>query len=100
MNYADQVQKTGSFTSAATPVAVTNTLGWVPRHVRFYCADTNVFLGEWYDTMADASFVKSLAGGAVQALIAAAGVTPTANGFTMGTATQVTTKVTHWVASR
>lgn len=107
LEYQNQSQASGSFTSAGTPAAVRVNLGWTPSFVKFYCADTNAFVGEWYSSMADASFVKSLAGGTIQAEITTNGVTPNTattsalqDGFTMGTACQVTTKVTHWVAFR
>jgi hypothetical protein len=100
VEYAEQTVKSGSFTAANPAVATTITLGWVPSFVKFVTLDTNAFTGEYWDSLADASFVKSLAGGTIQALISSAGVTPTDDGFTLGTGCQVAAKVTHWVAFR
>lgn len=99
--YAEQNQKSGSFTAAATAVATTITLGWKPSYVKFYTADTTIFTGEHYDSMDDASFVKLISHDtAQQALISSAGVTLTSTGFTLGTGCQVAEKVTSWVAFR
>lgn len=98
--YPENIVVTGSFTAANPAVAVTVTCGFEPRFVRFVTLDTNAFTGEFFEDMADASFIKSLAGGAIQALISSDGVTPSATGVTFGTACQVATKVTHYIITR
>lgn len=81
---------------AAAAAAVTFTCGFLPRAVRFYNI-TDRISDIWYEGMAAASSVHTVAAGTVT-LEATNGITVTANGFTVTAATMVASKSFAWEA--
>jgi hypothetical protein len=88
----------GRYLDTGTVAAFTITLGFKPRHIKV----ANVTSGdmvEWFEGMADASGIKSVAAG-TRSLITSNGITPTADGFTVGLDTDIcyTSEQLSWVA--
>lgn len=77
----------GRYVNGVTAAAVLITTGFRPRHVRIV-NNTSMDELNWFEGMADASGFKRLAAGTATA-IAANGITPTANGFTIGLDTDI-----------
>jgi hypothetical protein len=88
--------RTGKFTSNGAARTI-ETPGFRPKMVRFINA-TNAAHGLWLDTMPD-GYVHTQEGGTA-ALATSNGVTPLAEGFTLGTnaVLNTTAEVIHWVA--
>jgi hypothetical protein len=77
----------GRVLDTGTVAARDITLGFKPRVVRVINVTSRDMM-EWYEGMADASAVKTVAAG-TRTLITSNGITPTANGFTIGLDTDV-----------
>lgn len=59
-----------------------DTVGFKPRYIRVVNVTSRDML-EWFEGMADASAIKTVAAG-TRTLITTLGITPLANGFTVG----------------
>lgn len=73
---------TGRYITSSTAAAFNIDLGYAPRYI---CIE-NVTSGdkmEWYEGMADASAVKTVAAG-TRTIITSLGLTPSNKGFTVG----------------
>lgn len=77
----------GRYVNGATAAAFVITTGFKPRHVRIVNNTSQDELS-WFEGMADASGFKRLAAGTGTA-ISSNGITPTANGFTVGLDTDI-----------
>ena len=89
---------TGRYLDTGTVAAYTFTLGFKPRYVKVEnVTDRNG--EEWYEGMADASAVKTVAAG-TKTLITTLGITPLSYGFTFGLDTDinVTSKQVSFIA--
>lgn len=87
-NSASVMQTTvGSYITSSTAAAFTITLGYKPLWVRVI-NETSGDMYEWYNGMADAEAVKTVAAG-TRSLITSLGITQSATGFTVGLDTDV-----------
>lgn len=88
---------TGAFTSDGNARNI-RTPGFRPRKVEVVNV-TSRDGGEWQDTMADASMLKTVAAG-TRTFATSNGITPLSDGFTLGADADVNadTEVCHWVA--
>ena len=88
----------GAFIDTGTVAATAFTLGFKPRYVRIV-NETSGDMEEWFEGMADAEAMKRVAAGTA-ALITSNGITPAANGFTLGLDTDilVTSEQLSWLA--
>lgn len=88
----------GRYINGVTAAAFTITTGFKPRHVRVVNNTSQDELN-WFEGMADASGFKRLAAGTATA-ISSNGITPTANGFTVGLDTDINvlSEQLSWVA--
>lgn len=77
----------GSYLTDATAAAVAITCGFRPRYVKVF-NETSGDQIEWNETMADAEGFKKVAAGA-SAMVTSNGITPSANGFTIGLDTDI-----------
>lgn len=85
LDYASQMHAVGSETVAATPAAITVTLGWSPRYVRVTNIN-NLATYEHWDGMDDGTSLDTANHADTQISVNAAGsITLTSTGFTMGT---------------
>jgi hypothetical protein len=89
---------TGRILDTGTVAAMAIVLGYKPRYVKVI-NNTSGDQMEWIQGMADASAFKKVAAGTTS-LITSNGITPTANGFTLGLDTDVlvTSEQITWVA--
>jgi len=94
---SDRVTHTGSFYGTGASLNVTK-LGFRPRAVTLLNKDGLCRL-EWTKDMADASGVKTVTDGTIS-FITSNGITPLANGFTLGADTDVNVadELVHYVA--
>lgn len=83
-------------TDAGTATVQTFTLGFAPRYVKWVNA-TDRIIDEWYEGMAAASSIHTVAAGTVT-LELTNGVTVSGNTFALTAATMVASKVYYWVA--
>lgn len=81
---------------ATAAVATTITLGFAPRRVIFVNA-TDRIIDEWYEGMASASAIHTVAAGTVT-LETTNGIAVSGNTFTVTAATMVASKTFYWVA--
>jgi len=90
--------KIGSYLDTGTAAAFTLTIGFKPRYVRVTNEDGDCWI-EWYEGMADAEGMKMLTGGTF-AKQTTLGITPTADGFTVGLDTDinVSSEQLSWIA--
>lgn len=88
----------GRYKDTDTAAAFDITTGFKPRYVRVVNVDDRETI-EWFEGMADASALKTQAAG-TQTLATSLGITPLANGFTVGldTLVNVTSKQISWIA--
>ena len=96
----DAGQTVGRYIDTGTVAAFDLEIGYKPRYV---CVE-NVTSGdkmEWFEGMADASAIKTVAAG-TRTIITSNGITPLANGFTVGLDTDVlvTSEQLSWRAAR
>jgi len=77
----------GRYLTDATAAAIVVTTGFKPRVVRVYNVTSRDMM-EWFEGMAAASAIKTVAAGA-RTLITSNGITVSANGFTIGLDTDV-----------
>ena len=99
ISYQGQVQEAGNFTVAATPAAVTVTLGWQPAYIKAININ-DVAEFEYFEGMADDSAIQHVTAGDMT--IETSGmITVSASGFTIGTGIGDTASdVVRWVAFR
>ncbi len=83
-------------TDAGTATAQTFTLGFTPRNVVWVNA-TDRITDEWYDGMASASSIHTLANG-TRSLELTNGIAVSGNTFTLTAVTMVASKVYYWKA--
>ncbi|MAF04953.1 hypothetical protein [Herbaspirillum sp.] len=83
-------------TDAGAAAALTITLGFVPRVVRFHNL-TDRISEEWFEGMAAASSLHTVAAG-TRTLETTNGITVTSNGFTVNATTMVASKSFYWEA--
>ena len=83
-------------TTAAAATALTETLGFEPKYVKFVNA-TDRIQDEWYFGMASASSINTVAAGTVT-LETTNGIAVSGNTFTLTATTMVASKVFYWVA--
>ena len=91
--------KTGAYTGTGSALNVT-TVGFRPKKVELLNA-TGLVTAFWTDSMADASAHKIINHDTAQnVVITSAGITPLANGFTVGTDADLNTaaETVHWIA--
>ena len=74
---------TGRYLSTAAAAAFNITLGFKPRYVRVLNNGSGDQY-EWFEGMADAEALKTTAATSAISLITTLGITPLANGFTVG----------------
>lgn len=88
----------GRYIDTGTVAAFNITCGFKPRYVRVVNT-TSRDMYEWFEGMADASAIKTVAAG-TRTLITSNGVTPLGNGFTIGLDTDVvvTSEQISWLA--
>ena len=88
----------GSYITTGTAAAIVITTGFKPRYVKVQ-NETSRDSYEWYEGMADAEAVKSVAAG-TSTLITTLGITVSASGFTIGldTDVNVTSEQISWLA--
>ena len=87
-NSASVIQLTvGSYITSSTAAAFTITTGYKPLWVRVV-NETSGDMYEWYNGMAAAEAVKTVAAG-TRSLITTLGITQNSNGFTVGLDTDV-----------
>ncbi len=74
-------------------------VGFRPKKVKLFNV-TGLCTGEWQETMADASVVKTVTDGTIS-FATSNGITPLADGFRIGADTDinVAAEVVHWEAS-
>lgn len=77
----------GTFIEDTTAVAIKRTTGFKPRYVKVQ-NETSRDSYEWFEGMADAEAIKTVAAGTVT-IITTLGITPAADGFTIGLDTDV-----------
>lgn len=77
----------GNYLEDATAAAFTITTGFTPRYV-IVQNETSRDRLEWFEGMADAEAIKTVAAG-TRTLITSLGITPAADGFTVGLDTDV-----------
>jgi len=101
LDYADSFQKVGAATVANPAVAITITLGWVPRYVRVINVN-NLSSYEYFSGMdAGTSLDNGNHADTQWSVNANNGITLTANGFTMGTdICDTASDVVRWLAIR
>jgi hypothetical protein len=89
---------TGKFVADAgvTGVAMTFTMGFTPRFVRFVNA-TDRIVDEWYDGMADDSAIESAANGTTT-LETSGGITVATGQFTVHADLVPASKTGYWIA--
>lgn len=88
----------GRYLDTGTAAAFTITTGFKPRYVRVEnLTDRNGY--EWFEGMADAAALKTVAAG-TKTLLTTLGITVSANGFTVGldTDVNVSSKQLSWIA--
>lgn len=97
----EQNCQAGSETVAATPVAITVTVGWKPKYVRAINVNDLTFF-EHFDGMTAGSSIDTANHDTTQISVNAAGsITLTSNGFTLGTdIADTAADVIRWVAFR
>ncbi len=83
-------------TTAAAATALTETLGFEPKHIRFINA-TDRIQDEWFQGMAAASSIHTVAAGTVT-LETTNGITVVGNTFSLTATTMVASKVFYWEA--
>jgi hypothetical protein len=83
-------------TDAAAAAAATFTLGFAPRVVRFHNL-TDRISDEWYEGMASASSLHSVAAG-TRTLETTNGIAVSGNTFTLTATTMVASKTFYWEA--
>lgn len=83
-------------TSSATAAANTFTVGFTPRVVRFHNL-TDRISDEWYEGMAAASSLHTVAAG-TRTLETSNGITVSGNTFTVNATTLVASKTFYWEA--
>ena len=90
----------GRYLTSSTAATIAITLGYTPRYVRVLNM-TSGDMYEWIEGMADASAHKRIAAGTAS-IITTLGITPTANGFTIGLDADVNVinEQLSWVAMR
>ena len=88
----------GSYIDTGTAAAVVITTGFKPRYVEV-CNETSSDSYKWFEGMADAEAIKSVAAG-TNSLITTLGITVSASGFTIGldTDVNVTSEQLSWIA--
>jgi hypothetical protein len=88
----------GSYLTDATAAAITIECGFKPRYVRVQ-NETSLDGVEWFEGMTDAHGIKTVAAG-TRTAITSLGITPAANGFTIGldTDVNVTSEQLRWYA--
>lgn len=97
--YQGQMQEAGNFTVAATPAAVTVTLGWQPAYVKAININ-DVAEFEYFEGMADDSAVKHVTAGDMT-IETSDMITVATTGFTIGTGIGDTASdVVRWIAFR
>jgi hypothetical protein len=77
----------GAYISTSTAAAFDIECGFTPRYVRIV-NETSGDVIEWFEGMADAEGYKRVAAG-TGALVTSNGITPLANGFTVGLDTDI-----------
>lgn len=98
-NDAGVVQRAlGRYIDTGTVAAFDLDIGFKPRYVRVINT-TSRDMYEWFEGMADASAIKTVAAG-TRTLITSNGITPLENGFTVGLDTDVvvTSEQLSWLA--
>ncbi len=88
----------GRYIDTGTAAAFNITCGFKPRYVRVINLTDREEI-EWFEGMADASALKTVAAG-TRTLPTTLGITPLANGFTVGldTLVNVASKQMSWIA--
>lgn len=99
MQMATAQGATGSGTSAATLAAVEVELGFKPKYVKVFVADTNCVATEWTDGMTAGKGIQLKENtGYKLTELSANGITVDDRGFTIGTSCQTASKKYYWVA--
>lgn len=83
-------------TDASAAAALTISLGFTPRYVRFVNL-TDRITDEWFDGMASASSLHTVAAGTMT-LEATNGIAVSGNSFTLTATTMVASKTFYWMA--
>ena len=88
----------GRYITTGTAAAIAIDCGFEPRYVRVVNT-TSRDMVEWFEGMADASAIKTVAAG-TRTKITSLGITPSAHGFTIGLDTDinVTSEQLSWLA--
>lgn len=60
-------------------------VGFKPKRVTIHRMTTAIDQGVWFEGMADASFLQHVGATGVRTLVSSQGITPTADGFDVGT---------------
>jgi hypothetical protein len=96
MSSGTQITKNGAVTGTGTNLDVT-VVGFRPRRVELHNS-TGLVSAVWTDSMADGKGLKRVTAGDMTEM--SAGITPLANGFRIGTDTDVNVagELVHWVA--
>jgi hypothetical protein len=91
----------GTLTSASSAAAIEVKCGFKPKYVKVWIKDdSNGFITEWWEKMADATAIKHILAGDISA-VTSNGITPSVAsgvGFTIGTACQVNSLPFIWMA--
>lgn len=89
---------TGRYLDTGTVAAYDFTCGFTPKYVKVVNVTSRDEL-EWFEGMADASAVKTVAAG-TRTLITTLGITPLTDGFTLGldTDVNVSNEQVSWIA--
>lgn len=98
MSSGVQLSKNGSVTGTGSALSV-KTIGFRPRRVELINTD-GLAVGVWFDSMADGSMLKEITAGTKSFVTGGNGITPLANGFTLGADADmnVSGEVIHYVA--
>lgn len=91
---------TGRYLDTGTVAAYTFVCGFKPRYVKVTNLAGTSSSFEWYEGMADASAWKIFSVTTESAIVTTNGITPTANGFTLGldTDVNVSSQQISWIA--
>ena len=98
MSSGVQVTKNGAFTGTGATINVTS-VGFKPRRVQLI-NEGGLVTADWTDSMTEGRGFKRVTAGDMTQIAAAAGITPLANGFRVGTDADVNVsgEKVHWVA--
>jgi hypothetical protein len=98
MSSGTQITKNGAITGTGANLDVT-TVGFRPRRVELI-DQTGLATAVWTDSMAEGRGFKRVTAGDMTQMAAAAGITPLANGFRIGTDATMNAAghLIHWIA--